>query len=85
MLGNRVLCNRVKGEVKSKYDADFPVVQEKSEPARQVHSGMEVINRVEITSEDDYKAALAEHNARASRHEEDRVKEGPISQRLFTL
>lgn len=59
------------------------MVQEKSEPARQVHSGMEVINRVEIASEDDYKAALAEHNARASRHEEDRVKELPCLSDFF--
>lgn len=44
---------------------------------------MEVINRVEIASEDDYKAALAEHNARASRHEEDRVKELPYLSGVF--
>ena len=42
-----------------------------------------VINRVEIASEDDYKAALAEHNARASRHEEDRVKELPYLSDFF--
>ena len=34
---------------------------------RPVHNGMEVINRCEIVSEDDYRAQLVEYNARAIR------------------
>ena len=62
-------------DIRAKYEQDYPVnVRVEVEPARQVHSGLEVVNRVEITNEDEYKSMLADYNAKATRHEEEAIQ-----------
>ena len=62
-------------DIRAKYEQDYPVnVKVDVEPARQVHSGLEVVHRIEISNEDEYKSMLADYNAKATRHEEDAIQ-----------
>ncbi|CAK9029916.1 unnamed protein product, partial [Durusdinium trenchii] len=45
------------------------------EPARELHSGLEVINKLSIGSEEEYKEELAQFNLKATKHEDDAVRD----------
>ena len=63
-------------DCRAKYETDFPkVAVAEVEPARELHSGLEVINKLSIGSEEEYKEELAQFNLKATKHEDDAVRD----------